>query len=84
MLKHSLRVFILRELLKRKQLSFGELRERLNCTEGNLGSALHNLVEEKFVNRQADLLPNGKAGSIYSITKNGKEQYEGYIGELWK
>lgn len=78
LLKHSLKVFVMKELTKHSQLSFMELQRQTLSSSGNLGSALNRLLAARYVHK----VPNTKGQSIYQVTVKGNTAYSNYVNAL--
>lgn len=75
---HSLKVFVLKALTRRPNLSFMELVEILNVTEGNIYQALQSLLFDGLIEK----VPNIERLTIYQITPIGRANYEWYVKQL--
>ncbi|MGB9749288.1 MAG: winged helix-turn-helix domain-containing protein [Caldisericia bacterium] len=75
------RLMILGLLLKEDELSFSDLKEALNLTDGNLTSHLKILeingiidVKKTFIGRRPK--------TFYKLTKEGKERFINYLNNV--
>ncbi len=75
------RLMILGFLLKEGELSFSDLKELLNLTDGNLTSHLKTLeingiieVKKTFIGRRPK--------TFYKLTKEGKERFINYLNNV--
>jgi DNA-binding MarR family transcriptional regulator len=83
LLKHSLKVLVLRELTKHSQLSFSDLMVYTQATSGNLGKALERLEAAQYITRQK-VVEIRSTVSMYRMTVKGNHQYSLYVSELKK
>ncbi len=65
-----IRLGIMSALMVNDAVSFNELKELLDITDGNLASHLKTLEESAFVKFQKGFIGR-KTNTTYSITKNG-------------
>ncbi|MDI6861382.1 MAG: transcriptional regulator [Caldisericia bacterium] len=77
-LHEKTRLMILGLLLKEKELSFTDLKEALNLTDGNLTSHLRTL-EINGVIEVRKLFIGRKPKTYYRFTKEGKERFIKYL-----
>jgi DNA-binding MarR family transcriptional regulator len=76
LLKSSLQLFypyrlhIMNILYKEKEATFGELRKRLDISEGSIHSHFRYLEKDKLVTYRKEFR-NRRATTIYSITEKG-------------
>lgn len=78
MLKHSMKVLILRELARAGALRWTDLVERVDGTNGNVGAAMAKLTEVGYVRK----VIIAKKEVAYEITKRGRDALESYILEI--
>lgn len=64
-----------------KGLSFSELRESCDLTDGNLNRHLKMLEEEKII-KHKKVLAEGRARTIISLTAAGKRRFLDYLNAL--
>jgi DNA-binding PadR family transcriptional regulator len=75
---HSLKVFALKALNKGHDISFMEMVELLNVTEGNIYHSLNSLLFDGYIEK----VPNVDRLTIYRITPRGKAVFEWYVRQL--
>lgn len=80
MIKHSLQVYILRELISAKVLSFTELCERTDSSPGNCHRAIEKLERDGCIRTY----PRTERRTMYEPTKKGREDFLAYKEEIWK
>jgi DNA-binding PadR family transcriptional regulator len=61
-------------LYKEKEITFGELRKRLDISEGSLHSHFRYLEKDKLVTYRKEFR-NRRATTIYSITEKGIDEF---------
>lgn len=78
-----IRLGVMSALIVNDAVSFNELKELLNITDGNLASHLKTLedagcikVQKKFIGR--------KTNTTYSITKGGEKEFKVHLEALSK
>ena len=78
---HRIRLGIMSSLIVNEGLSFSELKQLLDVTDGNLASHLkalekegYILVTKKFVDR--------KPNTSYKVSAGGKKAFQAHINEL--
>lgn len=64
-------------------LSFNELKELLEITDGNLASHLKALEERKIIKVEKGFIGR-KTNTTYSITKSGQKEFKLHITALEK
>jgi DNA-binding HxlR family transcriptional regulator len=75
------RLLILTLLLKCEKMSFSELKENLNLTDGNLVSHLKVLEDNKIIEIEKRFVGR-KPKTFYKLTKDGKEKFLNYLNDL--
>ena len=75
------RLLILTLLLKEGKLSFSELKERLNLTDGNLVSHLRILEDNELINVEKKFVKR-KPKTFYSLSKKGRKKFMDYLEKL--
>ena len=77
------RLAIMSLLAASPEVSFTELRETLNMTDGNLIAHMRTLHEAGYV-AVTKALKGGRTLTTYSLTKDGRKAFVGYIDLLEK
>jgi len=76
---HSrIRLAVLAILYRGECPGFGELRDALSLTDGNLGSNLKKLEEEGLISSRH----GGKGNPGFAITEKGKKRFGNYLEAL--
>ena len=78
-----IRLGIMSALMVNDEVSFNELKELLDITDGNLASHLKTLEESEFIKFQKGFIGR-KTNTTYSITKNGEKEFKLHLDELTK
>lgn len=78
-----IRLGIMSALMVNDAVSFNELKELLDITDGNLASHLKTLEESGFVRFQKGFIGR-KTNTTYSITKNGEKAFKLHLEALTK
>ena len=78
-----IRLGIMSALMVNDAVSFNELKELLDITDGNLASHLKNLEESGFIRFQKGFIGR-KTNTTYSITKNGEKAFKMHLEALTK
>lgn len=76
-----IRLGIMSSLMVNEEVSFNELKELIQVTDGNLASHLKTLEEHKFVKVQKGFIGR-KTNTTYSITKAGEKAFKSHIEAL--
>lgn len=77
-LKHSLRAYILRDLIRHGALYSDQMENTLAPNEQGLFKlALERLIDVKFISRV-----KGCGSDAYTVTPRGKEAYLAYVSEM--
>lgn len=80
---NRIRVGIMSTLIMNDKLSFNELKEILQLTDGNLASHLKNLEDQEYI-----LVAKGfigrKTNTTYAVTELGKHDFIAHINYLEK
>ena len=77
------RLAIMSLLAASPEVSFTDLRETLNMTDGNLMAHMRTLHEAGYV-AVTKALQGGRTLTTYSLTKEGRKAFVGYIDLLEK
>jgi DNA-binding MarR family transcriptional regulator len=76
-----IRMGVMSILLMNAEVSFNELKELLELTDGNLASHLTNLEENGFVKVHKGFIGR-KTNTTYSITKAGEKAFKDHLQAL--
>ena len=77
------RLGIMSALLMNGQISFNELKELLEITDGNLASHLKALEENKLIKVEKGFIGR-KTNTVYKLTKAGEKDFKSHIDALEK
>lgn len=77
------RLGIMSALMVNEEVSFNQLKELLNITDGNLASHLKALEEGKAVKVEKGFIGR-KTNTTYKITKAGEKAFRAHIDALEK
>lgn len=80
---NRVRLGIMSALMVNDQVSFNELKELLDVTDGNLASHLKALEEAKYINVYKGFIGR-KTNTTYGVTKNGEKAFKQHLEELEK
>jgi len=75
------RLMILALLLKEEELSFSDLKEALNLTDGNLTSHLRILEMNEIIDVKKTFIGR-RPKTFYKLTKEGKERFINYLNNV--
>lgn len=78
-----IRLGIMSALMVNDAVSFNELKELLDITDGNLASHLKTLEENGYVKFQKAFVGR-KTNTTYSITKTGEKEFTLHLDALTK
>ncbi|MEO5890178.1 MAG: transcriptional regulator [Ferruginibacter sp.] len=76
-----IRLGIMSALMVNAEVSFNELKELLDITDGNLASHLKTLEESGIVKVQKGFIGR-KTNTTYSVTKAGEKAFKAHIAAL--
>jgi DNA-binding HxlR family transcriptional regulator len=76
-----IRMGVMSVLLVNTEVSFNELKQLLELTDGNLASHLINLEENGFVKVHKGFIGR-KTNTTYSITKAGEKSFKDHLQAL--
>jgi DNA-binding HxlR family transcriptional regulator len=76
-----IRLGIMSALLVNDGVSFNELKELIEVTDGNLASHLKTLEEAQYVKVNKGFVGR-KTNTTYTITKNGEKAFKLHLGAL--
>jgi len=78
-----IRLGIMSALMVNDAVSFNELKELLEITDGNLASHMKTLEETGFVKFQKGFIGR-KTNTTYSITRTGEKEFKLHLEALTK
>ena len=76
-----IRLGIMSALMVNSEISFNELKELIQVTDGNLASHLKALEESNYVKVHKGFIGR-KTNTTYSVTKAGEKAFKGHIEAL--
>lgn len=76
-----IRMGVMSSLMVNEKVSFNDLRQLLDLTDGNLASHLANLEENGFIKVSKGFIGR-KTNTTYSITKAGEKAFREHIEAL--
>ncbi|RZK49733.1 MAG: transcriptional regulator [Pedobacter sp.] len=76
-----IRLGIMSALAVNEQLSFNDLKEFLNLTDGNLASHIKALEKEDFINMHKSFVGK-KPLTVYKISATGKAAFDSHLKAL--
>ena len=76
-----IRLGIMSALMVNAEVSFNELKELLDITDGNLASHLKTLEENGFIKVQKGFIGR-KTNTTYSVTKTGERVFRAHLDAL--
>ena len=77
------RLGIMSALIVNESISFNELKELIEVTDGNLASHLKTLEDNKFIKVEKGFLGR-KTNTTYSVTKAGSKAFSLHLDALEK
>ena len=77
------RLGIMSALVMNGEVSFNELKELLEITDGNLASHLKALEENKIIKVEKGFIGR-KTNTLYTLTKTGERAFKAHIDALEK
>ncbi|WP_128332048.1 transcriptional regulator [Apibacter sp. HY039] len=80
---HRIRVGIMSALSVNDFLSFNDLKDLLQLTDGNLASHLKNLEDNEYILVKKGFIGR-KTNTTYSITKKGSQAFQKHLEALEK
>lgn len=78
-----IRLGIMSALMVNEAVSFNELKELLDITDGNLASHMKTLEETAYVKFQKGFIGR-KTNTTYSITRTGEKEFKQHLDALTK
>lgn len=76
-----IRLGIMSTLMVNSSVSYNEMKEMLNITDGNLASHLKTLEDNGFIRVQKGFIGK-KTNTTYSVTKAGEKAFKLHIAAL--
>ena len=76
-----IRLGVMSSLMMNEEMSFNDLKQLLEVTDGNLASHLTNLEENGFIKVHKGFIGR-KTNTTYSITKAGEKAFREHIEAL--
>ena len=76
-----IRLGVMSSLIVNEEVSFNDLKQILEVTDGNLASHLSNLEESGFIKVHKGFVGR-KTNTTYSITKAGEKAFKEHIAAL--
>ena len=80
---NRIRVGIMSALIMNDEISFKDLKEFLDLTDGNLASHLKNLEENDYISVHKGFIGR-KTNTTYAITPLGKQAFQEHLAYLEK
>lgn len=80
---NRIRIGIMSALVMNDELSFKEIKELLNLTDGNLASHVKTLEDNNYLVVEKSFIGR-KTNTTYKITKIGRKAFEDHINYLEK
>jgi DNA-binding MarR family transcriptional regulator len=78
---NRIRLGIMSTLMVNDEVSFNELKELLNITDGNLASHLKGLEESGFIRVQKGFIGR-KTNTTYAASKAGEKAFKAHLAAL--
>jgi DNA-binding MarR family transcriptional regulator len=78
---NRVRLGVMSILMVNDEVSFNDLKEMLEVTDGNLASHLLNLEENAFIRVRKGFIGK-KTNTTYSMTKPGEKAFQEHINAL--
>ena len=78
-----IRLGIMSALMVNAEISFNELKDILQITDGNLASHLKTLEESGYIKFQKGFVGR-KTNTTYSVTKAGEKAFKAHLAALEK
>jgi DNA-binding MarR family transcriptional regulator len=75
------RLGIMSALLMNEQVSFNELKELIQVTDGNLASHLKTLEEAVFIKVRKSFIGR-KSNTTYAVTRSGEKAFKAHLEAL--
>jgi DNA-binding MarR family transcriptional regulator len=78
-----IRLGIMSALLVNENVSFNDLKELIQVTDGNLASHLKTLEESEYIKVQKGFIGR-KTNTTYTVTKAGEKAFKAHLDALEK
>ncbi len=78
---NRIRLGVMSSLLVNSEMSFNDLKQMLEVTDGNLATHLENLEENGYIKVHKGFIGR-KTNTTYSITKAGEKAFKEHIEAL--
>ncbi len=78
-----IRLGIMSALLVNEDVSFNDLKELIQVTDGNLASHLKTLEESEYIKVQKGFIGR-KTNTTYTVTKAGEKAFKAHLDALEK
>jgi DNA-binding MarR family transcriptional regulator len=78
-----IRLGVMSVLIVNESISFNELKQLLELTDGNLASHLNTLEQAQYLNIQKSFIGK-KTNTTYTITALGKQAFKAHLDALEK
>ena len=76
-----IRMGVMSILMVNDEISFNDLKQMMEVTDGNLASHMVNLEENGFIKVHKGFIGR-KTNTTYSVTKNGEKAFSDHIAAL--
>ena len=76
-----IRLGVMSVLMVNEEMSFNDLKQMLEATDGNLATHLVNLEENGFIKVHKGFIGR-KTNTTYSVTKTGEKAFNDHIAAL--
>lgn len=80
-LENKIRLGILSILAVNESVSFGELKELLSLSDGNLASHIKTLEQENYISSHKKFIGR-KPNTSFSITQNGRSAFVSHLNAM--
>lgn len=78
---NRIRLGVMSILMVNEEVSFNDLKQMLEVTDGNLATHLLNLEENAFIRVRKGFIGK-KTNTTYSMTKTGEKAFQDHINAL--
>src|ERR1700743_2688389 len=78
-----IRIGIMSALMVNEQISFNDLKQLIDVTDGNLATHLKTLEDNKYIKVEKGFIGR-KTNTTYSITRAGEKAFRAHIDALEK
>lgn len=76
-----IRLGVMSTLMVNEEISFNDLKQMLDVTDGNLATHLVNLEENGYIKVHKGFIGR-KTNTTYAVTKSGEKAFSEHIGVL--